>query len=137
MKKEIPLTFRMYAGIRFSRPINAETDFISPEAHSMVMNGKEIIFDFEEYEGKIDEDDACLLHIISKNPDYDTFEALKDITEEFLKNVSEITEFCIFIDGKEIKATSLDYVTFVLPYQNWKNINIPDAVVKKAKIRTL
>lgn len=133
-----PLTFRMYASIRFNRPIDkTSNDYVSPGGYTMIINGKEIQFDFEDYEGSVDEHDYCLFHSMQKNPDYDTFEDLQQITENDLKNVSEISEFFVFtgeIGETDLKPIAVESITFVLPYKDWTEIKVAKSVCENACI---
>ena len=81
----------------------------------MVMNGKTVTFDFEDYEGMIDTEDPRFLHVMQKNPDYAVFHDLENITEEDLKNVEGITEFYIYtgeLDDPEIIPVEVTALTF-------------------------
>ena len=85
--------FRMYADVRMNRPVNRDKDYISPGGYEMAMNGRSVRVDFEEYEVWVDDKDSSIVHIMGKNPDYDEFEELGNITVSDLCNVSSITEF--------------------------------------------
>jgi len=131
-----PLTFRMYAGVRMSRAIDPNTDFISPGGYEMIMNGKKIPFDFEIFIGGRCPIDYSLLEIELKNPMYDEYPDLNSITEDMLNNVTEITEFFVYtgeIGETDLKPISLEYVSFVLPYE-WKEIEVPLEIVKAANV---
>lgn len=133
-EKEV-LTFRMYAGVRMNRDINPEKDYVSPGGYEMVMDGKKINFDFEEYiGGRVKEDDS-LLEIEVKNPDWNTFPEMKDITKDMLRNITEITEFFVYTGEpgeSDLKPISLEYVSFVFPYDNWEEIQVAQNVVESA-----
>lgn len=133
--KEQLLTFRMYAGIKFNRPIDKNKDYILPGGYEFVMGEKSIQFDFEHYEGNINKDNGCILDIMVKNPDYDTFADLKGITKEMLSSVTEIKEFFVYTGESgesDLTPVSLEYISFVLPYEDWAQININDEVIKAA-----
>lgn len=132
--------FRMVGTIAFTNPINKESMFISLGGYKMEMAGLSIMFDFEEYSGTIDEVNPCLLHFECKNPDYECFEDLKTVTKQMLQNVTKITRFGIDIEESNGSGGYLDEPTsvpfelkelsFLLPYENWETINVPEAVFK-------
>lgn len=133
-----PLTFRMYADIRFNRPIDKNADdYISPGGFTMTVSDKEIQFDFEDFEGSVDEHDPCLFHSVQRNPDYDTFADLYQISEDDLKNISEISEFFVFtgeIGETDLKPIAVESITFVLPYKDWDEIKVAKSVCENACI---
>ena len=134
------LTFRMYADIRFNRPIDKENDYISPGGYEMKMAGKNVRFDFEESSCGVDKYDDCLLLAELKNPDYSYIEVdgeSGEITEEMLMNVEDIKEFFVFTgedDETDLKPIAVEGITFVLPYDNWKNIEVKKEICKAAKV---
>jgi len=78
------------------------------------MNGKTYNFDFCEYEGGRKPKAPNVLEFMQKNPDYDTFEDLANITEDDLKHLEKIKEFFVYLgeDGESeglmpVKITGL------------------------------
>lgn len=133
-KEELIMTFRMYAGVRFNREISTETDAITVGGYEMTMDGESICFDFEEFCANINKKDRCMLDIMCWNPDMDTFEDLTRMTEGMLKKVTDIGEFFIDVEVKGndgLKAVSLEYVSFVLPYDGWKELRVDTSVVSR------
>lgn len=133
------LTFRMYATIKFNRAIDKQKNFISPGGYCMTMNGKDIEFDFEDYEGSVSKNDDHMLEIMQKNPDYDCFADLENITEEDLKKVTNIGEFYIDIENEDDEESALvpieiQELSFVLPYNNWEEIHVSKGVLKVLNI---
>ena len=90
--------FRLYATVRFNRPIVPLDDYISPGGYEMLMNGIVRQFDFMEFEGAVDEEDRTMLHYMQKFPDYTAFPDMGYIHAEDLGNISEIYEFYIDTD---------------------------------------
>lgn len=128
-------TFRMYADVKMNRPVDTEKDYISPGGYEMKMGNKLIQFDFEDYGVSIDKNDASIIHIEAKNPDFDTFPELESVTKELLERVTDIPEFFIFTGEPgetDLKPVELLACTFCLPYENWKNIGVPTSICKKA-----
>ncbi len=95
-EEEVGFTFRMYSAIRFNRPISLKKDYLFPGGYEMVMNGKTVPFDFDEYEGWVDETDRSVLHCVQRNPDYDTFPGLENVSEDDLSHVEKIEEFYVY-----------------------------------------
>lgn len=75
------------------------------------------------------ESDRCVVDWEMKDPDYDTFQDLSRVTEDMLKSVEEISEVYVDVDDNLVPV-SLDYVAFILPYDDWKLIEVPDHIVK-------
>ena len=115
-----PITFRLYATIRFDRPINPDEHYISPGGYEMTFNGKTVKFDFTDYTGYVDSDDPCLLHTEQKNPDYagldyDEFEGLAALTSDDLHHLESIGEFFVYTGEEgdpEIVPVALESITF-------------------------
>ena len=122
--------FRMYQTIRFNRPIGKNKDYISPGGYEIVVkdndgNDRPIQFDFEDYEGSIDEEDPCVLNVMQKNPDYDTYPNLSALTREMLENIIQVKEWYIGLDYDEEEDLIPEEITdvcFVFPYHDWDEI---------------
>lgn len=130
-----PLTFRLYQSIRFNRPINKKEDYISPGGYEVTMkdkDGKEkdVQFDFEDYEGSIDDKDPTILHCMQKNPDMNAFEDLETVTEHMLRNITKVTEWFVYTgEPDEVKDNPLIPVEVIDPefeIINDFNNNVPD-----------
>lgn len=106
-------TFRMYSKIKFNRPINRDTDCVSPGGYEFVMNGKTVAFDFEDFEGSISKDDPTVLEVMQKNPDYDTFPDLNSVTVEDLENVEKIEEFYVYTGEDDEPGSDLAPVSLL------------------------
>lgn len=132
-----PVVFRMYARIRFNRPIDREKDDISPGGYTMVMGGQTIQFDFEDYSGSVESKDNTILDIEQKNPYYESFGALHEITAAMLENVTEINEFFVYTGEPgetDLRPAELLELVFVLPDDNWRHINVPREVCAGANL---
>ena len=130
------LTFRLGGSIRMNRPIDTEKDFISPGSFTMVMNGKEVNFDFTEHCGGPSLKDATIYEFEMRNPDYESFPDLETLTIDDLRNVTDIKE--VFIYTGEPKETDLAPakvlgLSFLLPYESCTEIIIPSEVIQNAK----
>jgi len=132
------VTFRLEGSIRFNKPIDKDHTDISIGGYEMVMAGKSVQFDFEEFRAYVDEDEPDLLHFECKNPDEDTFEDIADINRFMLEHVETISEFYIdseeYENGKEtddLYPIAIESLEFVLPYEDFKSIEISKDVVTK------
>ena len=138
------LTFRMYQTIRFNRPLKKDDDaeYICPGGYEISVkdedgNDRHVQFDFEDFEGNIDEKDPRLLHVMQKNPDYDTFPDLKSLTKEMLRNVTAVGEWYIHLEGDEpFSVEEVTDVTFVFPYDDWEEIPMDESVRKSIQVTT-
>lgn len=131
------ITFRLHADIRMSRPIDKENDYICPGGYRMTMGGKSIMFDFEDTYGYILDDDPSVIHVECRNPDHYTYKDLDLVTEEMLEQVTEIQEFFVYTgecDETDLKPVELISCSIVLPYSDWKEIEIPETVCKTTEL---
>lgn len=101
------LNFEMELKIKFNRKINKDIDYISPGGFSMVMNGREIGFDFMTHYGNVDKSDATLCEFWFKEPDVDSFEELNNITEDELKNITSIKECYVYTGESDEEGSDL------------------------------
>lgn len=127
----------MFADIKMNRSVSGDKDNFSPGGYEMVMNGKNIRFDFQDYQSWVDEVDPSIVHIQGKNPDDKEFECLTDITIEDLNNVTAIQEFFIFTGEAgetDLKPVELLACSFVLTDDNGRHIVISERVVKHAVV---
>lgn len=88
--------YRMYSCIKFNRPINKTEDYISPGGYAFKMNGNDFEFDFCEYMGKIDNADPTILYVEQRVPDIESFPCIYEMTEEHIKNITDILEFFVY-----------------------------------------
>ena len=110
-----PITFRLYATIRFDRPIDPDRHYISPGGYEMTFNGKTVQFDFTDYTGYVETGDPCLLHTEQRNPDYAAFKDLAALTSEDLHHLESIEEFFVYAGDEhdpEIVPVALESITF-------------------------
>lgn len=90
------MNFRMYAKVKMNRPIDKSVDYISPGGYTVKSNCEEYTFDFMDYEGVVDDTDRSILHVYTRNPDFDSFPDIDIITIEILRNISEFSEFFVY-----------------------------------------
>ena len=125
----------MYADIKFNRPINTEKDYISPGGYEIKTNGKTVQFDFEDYEGSVSKEDARVLSSMQKNPDFNSFDDLKSLTEDDLRNISEIVDFYVYTgedDESDLEPVEIINVSFSVlsdASSEWKDIDVPKHVI--------
>lgn len=131
------MRFSMYATLKFSRPIDAHNDYISPGGYEMISDDKLYQFDFENYRGKIDQDDKTLLHIECKYPDIDSFPDVADITPAILAQIEKFTEFFVYINSAT-KLTPIELVecNFVDHDRDEAEITLAAEVCKKTVFTT-
>lgn len=114
----------MQIGIRFNREIT-DTDTVCLGGYEMVMNGKSIQFDFEEYYGYVNEEDKAVIDFDTRNPDWCTFEDLLHITRKDLENVTEIKELSCDTDMQEdLCVVGIEYINFILPNTGFEVIKV-------------
>ena len=112
--------FRLYASVRFNRPIE-DTDIISPGGYEFLFREAvasllDLKFDFDDSELWVSEEDPCMIEFMQKNPDRISFPFVDQITREHLANVAHILDFYIdtdTVDGSEpLIPVELVYASF-------------------------
>ena len=117
-----PITFRLYQSIRFNRPVNKDTDYISPGGYELEMEketGERVTvrFDFEDSESGISKEDPAIVECVQKNPDMDEFEDLLTVTDYMLGHVTKCVEWFIYTgeaDESDLHPLEIIDPTFVL-----------------------
>lgn len=122
----------MYFDIRVTFPVKSSDVCVG--GYEMDMAGELVNFDFEYFEGCIDKEDPWLLHVLCVDPDYETFPVVKSITEQHLSNINDITEFIVDAesqDGTINTPIAIESLSFVLPYDEWKQFDVAQDVLQK------
>ena len=92
--------FSLEASVIFNRPINKETDRISPGGYTMIFGDpcpdREFDFDFQVSFMNIDRDNPHILHYEQREPDYIAFPEVEDIAR--IKSVKSIKEWYVDTD---------------------------------------
>ncbi|WP_304411252.1 hypothetical protein [Bacteroides acidifaciens] len=135
------LRFKMFAEVKFNREIDLSKDYISLGGFEMVMGEHCIHFDFENYSADIDRVDPCKLNAEFASPDDKCFEDLHTVTEEMLKNITDIPEFFIYLERKDddnyLKPVSLEKLYFEVDRDDkFINIDVPKNVCDSATLAT-
>lgn len=87
---------RMYALIRFDREIDPEKHYISPGGYEVVLeDGAIVAFDFDDFNGYIDDDDRTLLHCYMKNLDVVSFPGAT-VLKKYCGTIKKFEEFYIY-----------------------------------------
>ena len=98
---KLPLSLRLYQTIRFNRPIDPETDYISPGGYTLRMrcedgSEKSLEMDFYESEGGMDDKNRCLARFMQKDLMFDEYLELQTITEYMLRHIEKVEEWYIY-----------------------------------------
>ena len=132
-----PITFRLCADVKMSRPVDKDKDYICAGGYEMTMGGKSVQFDFDESYVSIDENDPSIIHIEHKNPSYNEYRDIRYMTKDMLKNVTEIKEFFIYTgepDETDLMPVELIACSFILPYDDFHEIEIPKTICESTKL---
>ena len=125
--------FSMYATIKFNRPINKDTDYVSPGSYEIVSGDKTYRFDFETYYGNVDAEDNTILHIECMHPDGYCFEDIARLTKDTLAEIKQFSEFIIYINASDLTPIALMDCDFVLHDFNNEVISLSENVCSKTK----
>lgn len=122
------MDFRMSIGFRFNRPLT-ERDYLSPGGYEIKTKYRSFAFDFEDYEGRIDEKNRDTAHFSARHPDRSAFPCIDVMTERDIRNIKSLVE-CYVYTGEEnetdLRTRELLYMIFDV---DGKSIRVPDHVL--------
>ena len=84
------MVIEMELQVKFNRPVDLEKDYIVPGGYSMIMDGKEVEFDFCQCSSGISNEDSSVVIFSVTGMDYDSFPALRKLRIKDLKNISSM-----------------------------------------------
>ena len=120
--------------VKFNRPVDLEKDYIVPGGYSMIMDGKEVEFDFCQCSSGISNEDSSVVIFSVTGMDYDSFPDLKELRLKDLKNISSIRE-CFVYTGEpgesDLKVKSIKNILFILPHNKPWVIDVPKKLIKE------
>lgn len=128
------MVIEMELQVKFNRPVDLEKDYIVPGGYSMIMDGKEIEFDFCQCSSGISNEDSSVVIFSVIGMDYDSFPALRKLRIKDLKNISSIGE-CFVYTGEpgesDLKVESIKNILFILPHNKPWVIDVPKKLIKQ------
>ena len=104
----------MTMDIRFNRKLTKD-DYVVPGGYEMLFGDRSIQFDFQNYNGSINEDNPTILHCEMEHPDFSSFEEFCSVSADDLRNISEIVECYVYIGDEcdpELKEIEILAITF-------------------------
>ena len=111
------MNFEMNFVVEFNRDVDLDNDYICPSGFEMIMNGKNVEFDFTEFQHELvaDNDRLCCFNL--RKPDFNSYPKLRKITAKELKNISAIKE-CYIYTGEpgetDLEVMSVKEIGFVI-----------------------
>lgn len=111
------MNFEMNLVVEFNRKVDLDNDYICPGGFEMTMNGRNVEFDFTEFQvdSFAGDDRICCFNL--RKPDFNSYPKLKKITAKELKNISAIKE-CYIYTGEpgetDLKVVSVKEIGFVI-----------------------
>ena len=128
------MVIEMELQVKFNRPVDLEKDYIVPGGYSMIMDGKEVEFDFCQCSSGISNEDASVVIFSVTGMDYDSFPALRKLRIKDLENISSIRE-CFVYTGEpgesDLKVESIKNILFILPHNKPWVIDVPKKLIKE------
>ena len=128
------MVIEMELQVKFNRPVDLEKDYIVPGGYSMIMDGKEVEFDFCQCSSGISNEDSSVVIFSVTGMDYDSFPALRKLRIKDLKNISSIRE-CFVYTGEpgesDLKVESIKNILFILPHNKPWVIDVPKKLIKE------
>lgn len=111
------VNFEMNLVVEFNRKVDLDNDYICPGGFEITMNGRNVEFDFTEFQPNMiaGNDRLCCFNL--RKPDFTSYPKLKKITAKELKNISAIKE-CYIYTGEpgetDLKVVSVKEIGFVI-----------------------
>ena len=128
------MVIEMELQVKFNRPVDLEKDYIVPGGYSMIMDGKEVEFDFCQCSSGISNEDSSVVIFSVTGMDYDSFPALRKLRIKDIKNISSIGE-CFVYTGEpgesDLKVESIKNILFILPHNKPWIIDVPKKLIKQ------
>lgn len=128
------MVIEMELQVKFNRPVDLEKDYIVPGGYSMIMDGKEVEFDFCQCSSGISNEDSSVIIFSVTGMDYDSFPALRKLRIKDLKNISSIRE-CFVYTGEpgesDLEVESIKKILFILPHNKPWVIDVPKKLIKE------
>lgn len=128
------MVIEMELQVKFNRLVDLEKDYIVPGGYSMIMDGKEVEFDFCQCSSGISNEDSSVVIFSVTGMDYDSFPALRKLRIKDLKNISSIRE-CFVYTGEpgesDLKVESIKNILFILPHNKPWVIDVPKKLIKE------
>ena len=128
------MVIEMELQVKFNRPVDLEKDYIVPGGYSMIMDGKEVEFDFCQCSSGISNEDSSVVIFSVTGMDYDSFPALRKLRIKDLKNISSIRE-CFVYTGEpgesDLKVESIKNILFILPHNKPWVIDVPKKLIRE------
>lgn len=117
--------------VEFNREVEGQKDNISPGGFEMVMNGKNVKFDFCHSKGFGFGESSEILFMLNE-VDYDSFPEFEKITVNDLENISEIKDCFVYVgepQETDLKVCSIKNIIFLLENEEPHCIEIPKEVI--------
>ena len=111
------MNFEMNLIVEFNRKVDLDNDYICPGGFEITMNGRNVEFDFTEFQPNMiaGNDRLCCFNL--RKPDFTSYPKLKKITAKELKNISAIKE-CYIYTGEpgetDLKVVSVKEIGIVI-----------------------
>ena len=111
------VNFEMNLVVEFNRKVDLDNDYICPGGFEITMNGRNVKFDFTEFQPNMvaGNDRLCCFNL--RKPDFTSYPKLKKITAKELKNISAIKE-CYIYTGEpgetDLKVVSVKEIGIVI-----------------------
>ena len=111
------VNFEMNLVVEFNRKVDLDNDYICPGCFEMTMNGRNVEFDFTEFQPNMiaGNDRLCCFNL--RKPDFTSYPKLKKITAKELKNISAIKECYIYtgeLGETDLKVVSVKEIGIVI-----------------------
>lgn len=126
------MKIEMELQIKFNRSVDLNKDYVVPGGYEMVMNGRDVQFDFNQNNFGISRNDSSVCIFSLTGADYDAFPDFEKVTVDDLKHISEIIECFVYLGEpgeSDLEVVSVEKITFLLPFDEPGVIDVPSEVI--------
>lgn len=109
---------------------------LSVDSITITANGKQVRIGYAETNAVKYTDNDCMVQM--KEPDYGTFPDMLAVTKEDLDAIQTVDEIVLQTGDDDFTGKlHITQLTFVLPYEDFKNITVPQSAMEGITIETI
>lgn len=128
------MKIEMELQIKFNRNVDLNKDYIIPGGYEMVMNGRDVGFDFYRNNYGVSKLDPTVCIFSLDAADYETCPEFEKVTVDDLKHITSINECFVYMGEpgeSDLKVVSVEKISFLLPFDEPGVIDVPEKVISE------
>lgn len=128
------MIIEMELQVKFNREVDFNKDYVVPGGYEMIMNGKNVQFDFNHNNYGISRFDSTVVIFSLNGADLECFPEFEKVTINDLQNISEIIECFVYLGEpgeSDLEVVSIEKIAFLIPFEEPSVIDVPKEVVSE------